>query len=383
MKQSLRLGRIAGIPVGVNWSVIIIAALIGWTLAASVLPEMAPGSSTVAYWAVGAAAALLFFASLLTHELAHALVGRRKGVPVVSITLWLLGGVSQFQSEPASSDAELRIALAGPLTSLGLALGFGALSAVGSALHLPELISGALFWLCAINLMLGLFNLVPAYPLDGGRVLRAAVWTHDGDRLAATRTAARVGHVLAWALIALGLLLALVNLVSGLWLVLIGWFLDNAGRAEATAVAEQSTLGSLPVARLMSPAPVTVARDITVDDLVHGYVLGRHHSAFPVVGEAGHPVGLVSLDQVRQVPPERRSSLTVGEIAEPLPRVPVVGPGDTGADVLDRMRSAGASRALVIDDQGRLVGIVSHSDLVRALQVTVPPPPLPPSSRDR
>ncbi|MGZ4786070.1 MAG: CBS domain-containing protein, partial [Acidimicrobiales bacterium] len=201
--------------------------------------------------------------------------------------------------------------------------------------------------------------------------------------LAATRTAARVGHVLAWALIALGLLLALVNLVSGLWLVLIGWFLDNAGRAEATAVAEQSTLGSLPVARLMSPAPVTVARDITVDDLVHGYVLGRHHSAFPVVGEAGHPVGLVSLDQVRQVPPERRSSLTVGEIAEPLPRVPVVGPGDTGADVLDRMRSAGASRALVIDDQGRLVGIVSHSDLVRALQVTVPPPPLPPSSRDR
>ncbi|MGZ4727227.1 MAG: site-2 protease family protein [Acidimicrobiales bacterium] len=383
MKQSLRLGRIAGIPVGVNWSVIIIAALIGWTLAASVLPEMAPGSSTVAYWAVGATAALLFFASLLTHELAHALVGRRKGVPVVSITLWLLGGVSQFQSEPASSDAELRIALAGPLTSLGLALGFGALSAVGSALQLPELISGALFWLCAINLMLGLFNLVPAYPLDGGRVLRAAVWTHDGDRLAATRTAARVGHVLAWALIALGLLLALVNLVSGLWLVLIGWFLDNAGRAEATAVAEQSTLGSLPVARLMSPAPVTVARDITVDDLVHGYVLGRHHSAFPVVGEAGHPVGLVSLDQVRQVPPERRSSLTVGEIAEPLPRVPVVGPGDTGADVLDRMRSAGASRALVIDDQGRLVGIVSHSDLVRALQVTVPPPPLPPSSRDR
>jgi len=384
MKQSIRLGRIAGIPVGVNWSVVIIAALIGWTLAASVLPEMAPGSSTAAYWTAGAVAASLFFASLLTHELAHALVGRRDGVGVVSITLWLLGGVSQFQSEPTSADAELRIALAGPLTSLGLALGFGALATLGSALQLPELVSGSLFWLCAINLMLGLFNLLPAYPLDGGRVLRAAVWHRNGDRLAATRTAARVGHVLAWVLIVFGLLLALVGVVlSGLWFVLIGWFLDNAGRAEAAAVVEQSTLGSLPVARLMSPAPVTVARDTTVEELVHGYVLGRHHSAFPVVAEAGRPVGLVSLDHVRRVPPERRAGLTVGEIAEPLPSVPVVAPGDTGIDALDRMRRAGVSRALVIDDQGHLVGIVSHSDLVRALQITVPPPPPPPRSRDR
>jgi Zn-dependent protease len=378
VRPSIHLGRISGIPIGANWSVIGIAVLICWTLADSVLPELVPGSTTSAYWVAGAVAAVVFLASLLAHELAHALVGRRNGVEVDSITLWLLGGVSRFRSEPSSADSELRIALAGPATSLGLAVGFGALATASGGLRLPDLITGTLGWLCVVNVMLGLFNLVPAYPLDGGRVLRAAAWYRSGDRLAATRTAAKVGRLFAWALIAGGMLLALGGAVlSGLWLVLIGWFLDNAGRVEAAVVVELSALGSIPVDRLMSKAPVTVPETATVDDLVHDYVLGHPHSAFPVVDPTGRPVGLVGLDHVRLVRPDRRRVMTVGEITEPLNEVAVVAPGDSGADALRAMMSSGSGRALVIDGQGRLVGIVSHVDLAHALQTMAPPPPPP------
>jgi Zn-dependent protease len=370
MHESIRLGRIFGIPVGVNWSVLVIAALIAWTLAASALPEIVPGQSGVAYWVTAVAGALVFFASLLTHELAHALVGRRNGVQIGGITLWLLGGVSKLEGEPSSAGAEFRIAIVGPLTSFGLAVVFFALAAVASGLALPELVVGSLAWLSLINFILAVFNLLPAYPLDGGRVLRALVWQRNADRLAATRVAARVSHVLAWVLIGLGLLEAFSGLVvAGLWLVLIGWFLDNAGRAEATMAAEQGALGSVRADQLMSTPPVTVPASLTVDALVHDYILGHRHSAFPVVDDAGAPTGLVTLEDVRHLTPERRALATVDDIAVPLAKVPVVLGDDLGVTVLERIRATGSRRALVLDGQGRLVGIISNADLVRALDV--------------
>ncbi len=393
MNQTIRFGRVAGIPIGVNWSVLLIAALIGWSLAASALPEIAPGETTVAYAVAGTVAAILFFASLLAHELAHSLVARRDGVAVDSITLWLLGGVSRFESEPSSAASELRIALAGPLTSFALALFFGLLEVVSESIHLPELVSGSLAWLSFINLVLGAFNLLPAYPLDGGRALRALAWRRSRDRIAATRLAARAGHVLAWCLIGLGMLVALTGLVvSGLWLVLIGWFIDNAGRAEANAVIERSVLGAVPVDHLMSANPVTVPGSLSVERLVHDYVLGRHHSAFPVIDDRGAAIGLVTLDQVRGVPPERRNEVTVAQIALPLDRVPVVAPTDSGVEALQRITATRTGRALVVDADHRLVGIVSNADLARALEIgsvrvagprTAPPPclPVPPSRR--
>ena len=374
MHETIRLGRIAGIPVGVNWSVLVIASLIAWTLADSALPEIVPGQSGAAYWATATGGALLFFASLLTHELAHALVARRNGVPVGGITLWLLGGVSRLEEEPSSAGAEFRIAVVGPATSFGLALIFAVLATGTEAVGLPELVSGALAWLAFVNLMLAVFNLLPAFPLDGGRVLRAMVWERAGDRLQATRVAARVSHALAWGLIGLGLFVAVGGLVvSGLWLVLIGWFLDNAGRAEALMSVEQGALAALRADQLMSAPPVTVPGSLTVDQLIADYVLGRRHSAFPVVDEAGAPIGMVTLERVRGLPPDRRAVVTVSEVAVPLASVPVVAPGDTGADVLRHIRSAGSGRALVIDDGGRLVGIISNSDLVRVLEVRALP----------
>lgn len=367
MNPTFRLGRILGIPVGVNWSVVIIAGLIGWTLAGSVLPELSPGSTTLSYWIAGTIVALVFFVSLLVHEFSHAMVGRRYGVVADRITLWLLGGVSQFESEAPNAVAEFWIALAGPLMSFALAILFGAAAAVASALHLPDLVSDSLFWLSYINALLGVFNLLPAYPLDGGRVLRAAIWWHH-DRVEATRKAARVGSILAWGMIILGMLIALEGaVVSGVWFVLLGWFIDNAGRAEANAVVQQDALGSVTVEHLMSTHPVTVPEHLSVDDLIHDYVLGRHHSAFPVTGPSGL-VGLVGLDQLRTVDPARRRQTTVGQIAVPLAQVAVVAPRDSGVDALTHMNAARATRALVLDAEGRLVGIVTQTDLTRALQ---------------
>jgi Zn-dependent protease/CBS domain-containing protein len=407
MNQSIRLGRVAGISVGVNWSVLLIAALIGWTLSGAVLPEIVPGEPGWAYAVAGVLGALAFFGSLLAHELAHAVVARRDGVEVEDITLWLLGGVSRLGSEPTSAESELRIAVAGPLTSLALALVFGAIEVFGEAVGLPDVALGTLAWLAVVNVMLGLFNLLPAYPLDGGRALRALAWRRRHDRLAATRIAVRTGHVVAWMLIGLGLLAALTgSVVSGLWLVLIGWFVDNAGRAEGDAVRQRAVLGSVVVGGLMSPDPVTVPDDLSVERLVQDYVLGHHHSAFPVIDGLGRVVGLVGLDQVRKVPADRRGDVTVGQVAMPLEAVPVVGPADSGVIGLQRLGSSGVGRALVIDSTGNLVGILSNADLARALDVgpaaastrdssglsggviavpttarVVPPPPIPPSRR--
>jgi Zn-dependent protease/predicted transcriptional regulator len=367
MNPTFRLGRILGIPVGVNWSVIIIGGLIGWTLAASVLPELAPGSTNLAYGIAGAIVAVVFFVSLLIHEFSHAMVGRRYGVVADRITLWLLGGVSQFESEAPSADAELWIAIAGPLMSFALAAVFGVLAVVSQAVHLPELVTDSLSWLSYINVLLGAFNLLPAYPLDGGRVLRAVIWRHH-DRIDATRKAARVGSVLAWTLIVIGMLVALGGaVISGVWFVLLGWFIDSAGRAEANAVIQEDALGSLTVATLMSAPPVTVPELLSVDDLIHDYVLARHHSAFPVM-RGTELVGLIGLDQLRGVDPQHRVSTTVGEIALPLGSVAVVAPSVSGSDALRRMSLVHATRALVVDGAGNLLGIVTHTDLMRAIQ---------------
>ncbi len=380
MHESIRLGRFFGIPVGVNWSVLFVAGLIAWTLAASALPVMVPGQSGAAYWATAIVGALVFFVSLLTHEMAHALVARHNGVEVGGITLWLLGGVSKLEGEPKSAGAEFRIAVVGPVTSLALAAVFFVLATIAGAVGLPDLVVGALAWLSLINFVLAVFNMLPAYPLDGGRVLRALVWERKGDRLAATRSVAQVSHWLAWGLIAFGLFSAFTGYwVQGLWLVLIGWFLDNAGRAEATMAIEQGALGAVRADQLMSAPVVTVPGTLTVDRLVHDYVLGRRHSAFPVVDDTGALVGLVTLEAVRPLPPERRPVVTVAEIALPLASVPLVRPDDLGLTVLERIRVTGSRRALVVDGQGRLAGIISNADLVRALDVgaLTEPPPLP------
>jgi Zn-dependent protease len=230
---SIPLGRVAGIRIGVNWSWLVVFALLVWTLAESVFPEQNPGFSDAAYGAMAVAAAFLFFASLLLHELGHALQARREGMEIDGITLWLFGGVASFRGMFPRAGAEFRIAIAGPLVSLALGLVFAALAWL---VPLPEAVDGVAAWLGYTNLVLLVFNLIPALPLDGGRVLRSALWQARGDFGWATRVAAGIGRGLALLMIAGGLaLLVFVGALGGAWLAFIGWFLLQAARAEARA----------------------------------------------------------------------------------------------------------------------------------------------------
>jgi Zn-dependent protease/CBS domain-containing protein len=370
MKQTVRLGRFGGIPIGANWSVLVILVLITWVLGVGVLPDLAPDQPWSAYAAVAVVAAVLFFASLVAHELAHSLMARRYGVDVRGITLWMFGGVSELEAEMSAPGRELRMAAAGPVTSFVLGGAFLLASVLAGAVALPGLVVGALWWLGFVNVGLGVFNLLPAYPMDGGRVLRAVLWARTGDRISATRASAHTGHWFAYGLIGLGVLLAVSGaLVEGIWLMLIGWYLDGASRSEATAVIQQATLSARRADQLMTADPVTVPSNVTVARLVDDYVLGRHHSAFPVIDGSGALVGLVGLEQVRAVPGPARAETPVGAIARPLDRIPLVAPADPGSEVFARMSADRVTRALVVDADLHLLGIITSADLTRALEV--------------
>jgi Zn-dependent protease len=363
----VHLARVGGIDVEAHWSLLLIAALLVWSLAGGLLPEIDPGHPVPAYWAVAVVAIVVFYASLVAHELAHATVARRQGVVVQRITLWLFGGVAQLGSESGGPRDELRMAVAGPVTSLALGVGFIAAGVLAGAVGTWSLAVTALLWLGQINLVLGVFNLLPAFPLDGGRVLRAWLWQRRGDHLGATVTAARIGVGCAYGLVGLGVLAAVAGLgIGGLWFVLLGWFLLGAARREEDAVTQRELLGGVTVGAVMSPDPVVVPATTTVTDLVDRYVLGRRHSSYPVVDSTGMPVGLMTLDRIRAVPPAVRDEVPVAGVAIPLAEVPVADPGEPVLDLLPRLAGSEGGRALVVR-LGRLVGIVSMTDVTRAV----------------
>lgn len=371
MNENLSLGRIAGIHVGLNWSLLVIGALIAWTLATNFLPAAAPGESAGAYWIAGVVSAFVYLASLLAHELAHSIVATRYGVRVDGITLWLFGGVSRFSTESSSPGAQALITFVGPLTSLLLGAVFLlAAAAVGGGSAHPGLVLATLGWLGFINIILGVFNLLPAFPLDGGRILQSLIWRATGDRLRATRIAARVGMGFAFLLIAYGLLtlFASFSLVGGIWSVFLGWFLLSAARAEEFGGLIRQALSGIGVAEIMTPNPVQAPDNITVEDALHGYILSSRHSTFPTHDAGGRLSGLLTLAALKKVAPDARATTLIKEITCPLERVPTAHPRDPATNLLD-ISSVGCSegRTLVVDS-GQLVGIVSPSDINRLLQ---------------
>ena len=363
MEESVPLGRIAGIRIGANWSLLVVFWLIAWSLASSELPRAAPHHSDSAYWAAGLAAAVVFYGCLLAHELAHSIVARRAGIVVEGIVLWLFGGVSRLKGEAATPDTELSVALVGPATSLGLALVFWGLTLVAGR---SSLLAAATGWLGWINGMLGVFNLAPAFPLDGGRVLRAILWRRHGDKTRATASAARAGQTFGYMLIAVGLLEFLAGAgLGGLWLVFLGWFLLTAARAEAGVTLLGAELGDIKVADVMTRNPIVAPAYITVDRLLDEWVYPNRCSTFPVVDTDGRLTGLMTLARVKRVPVERRRTTTLDQVASPLSDVVSCAPGDPLAQVAQLMAVSTDQRALVLDG-GRLVGIVSPSDVTRA-----------------
>lgn len=295
------------------------------------------------------------------------MVARRNGVVVDDIVLWLLGGVARLKSEASNPAAELRIAGVGPLVSLLL----GGLFLLGTWLlalvPAPRLLVEVVAWLAGINLLLAVFNALPAAPLDGGRLLRAFLWWRTGDRLRATAGATTAGRVLGWLLIGLGLVVFMRGGgFGGLWLALIGWFLIAAATAEGRQAQLRNVLAGVPVRDAMTRDPLTVPAALTVAGLLADPLYRYRHAAFPVTGVDGAPVGLVTLDSVRRVLPEKSGAVTVGEVMVPLSRTTVAGPGDPLADLLPRMEPGAEHRVLVMDE-GRLVGILSLSDVSRTV----------------
>ena len=369
MRDAIPLGRIAGFPVKVHWSVIVILWLFTWSLART-LPGTVRGYSHLAYWLAGGCGALVLLASLLAHELAHAVVARRMGVSVGDVTLWLFGGVTTLQGEAKTPKAAFRIAFAGPATSLVLSAVFAGLAIAFADVHVAAIVVSVAWWLGAINLLLGLFNLLPGAPLDGGRVVRAYLWHRHGDSVRASVGAAHAGRVVAIILITLGLAEFLAGgLVGGVWLAFIGWFIFIAAREEETQVTTRQALAGLRVADAMTPQPHAAPGWLTVADFIERYVLGDRHSAYPVADRDGSIVGLVTLRQLRELAPNRRTTTSVREIALPLHSVPTAAPLEPLSALIERLAAAGhGSRALVIDG-GRVVGIVTPSDLARLIDV--------------
>jgi Zn-dependent protease len=370
MNQTLRLGRIGGVPVGVNWSVLVIFGLITWELAALEFPASYGSGSHPAYWGAALVASVLFFASLLAHELSHAVVARHNGIGVRSITLWLFGGVAQLEGEALGPGADFRIAAVGPATSLALAGVFGGVEALAASAGVHGLALGVPAWLWRINLLLAAFNVIPAAPLDGGRILRAGLWSLSHDRDRSAILAARAGRAFGYLLVATGVFLFFVPGYGlfGLWPVALGWFLVSAARAEERWAQERHDVSTVKVGEVMvAPAPA-VAGAMSVSAMLAHTTPWYRAEVVPVVDSSGVLSGLLSVQRLAQVPGRDHATTLVGQLSEPIATIPVSRPDEPMADLLERMVVAGGRPALVLDPTGRLIGVVTMTDVDRAAQ---------------
>lgn len=365
--RGFRIGSIAGIDIRIDYSWFVIFVLILWTLTASVFPSAHPGQAQSTYIIMGAAGTLLFFASLLAHELSHSLTARSLGIPVHSITLFIFGGVARTTSEFESPGDEFRIAAAGPVSSLAIAALFWLISHGGMRVGLPVVVTGVASWLALINFVLAVFNLFPGFPLDGGRLFRAAVWKRTGDVRRATRIATTGGKIFGYMLMVLGFMnMFSGNGLGGIWLIFLGWFVRMAAESSYVQHLLHRSLEGAHARDVMTPDPQTVEPAATLQQFLEEYVLeGRHHS-YPVV-EDGSAVGMITLDRVRQVPKEERSERRVRDAMIPISPELVVPPTVNMSQAVQKLNDSPVGRILVTDAD-RLLGIISQTDVARWLQ---------------
>lgn len=384
--SGFRIGRLFGIKINVDWSWLFIFLLVAWNLV-SFFSGVHPDWSLTLSIGTAIVAALLFFGSVLAHEMAHSLMAVAQGVPVRSITLFLFGGVSNIEREPPSARAEFLITIVGPITSIVLGIIFLALSTIGAfplSTTMPDPtqamadlgpIMTLLPWLGSINIILGVFNMVPGFPLDGGRVLRSVLWAASDNLQQATRWASYVGQAIAWLMIVTGIAMAFgaevpffgTGLVSGLWLAFIGWFLNSASAQSYRQVVVQDLLEDLPVGDIMRHDPPTVSPDTIISNLVHDTLMATDEHAFPVL-EGGRLVGLVCLHDVREVPRSRWQETSVAEIMTPREKLQIAAPDEEVSDALNKLQK-GDHRQLPVLQGEELVGLLRRRDIMRWLQL--------------
>ena len=356
--------RIAGIPLGVQPLWLVIVALITWSLGDSYYPSEVPGIGPLGAYALGLASALLLFASIVAHEFGHALVARRYGVEIEGIDLWLLGGVAKLRGEAHRPEDELRYALAGPGVTLVIALGFGAL-ALALPSSAPRALRAVVDYQVFVNSAILIFNLLPAFPLDGGRVTRALLWRRSGDLQRATASAAGVGRVFGWFFVGVGVLNALAGVATGLWMAVIGFFILMAASAESRQTEMARAFSGWHAADLMSSPPVSIPSGMSVAEAAELFVRFRFAS-FPVTDQ-GHVLGLLTIDGVEAVPASRRREVLVGDVVDTDQTLLVPADEDL-ADLFQRPAFARDGRAIVVGPDGGALGIVSATDVERALR---------------
>jgi Zn-dependent protease/CBS domain-containing protein len=366
MQGSIHLGRIAGISIDVNYSWLIILVLLTFSLAVSWFPSTLPRMGTLTYWILGLIAALLLFASVLAHELAHSVVARARGLSVKSITLFIFGGVSNIEQEPKSAGVEFQVAIVGPLTSIIIGGISWALALVTQGINGP--VTAVLGYLGISNLLLGVFNLIPGFPLDGGRVLRSILWGVTGSLRRATRWASLVGQVVAFLFILWGIWQFFTgNVLGGIWIGFIGWFLLNAAQTANQQVMMESLLRGVTVGDVMSPPPEPIPADTTVEQLVYSHMLPRGERAVPVV-EDNRLVGMITLGTIREHPREQWATLPVRQVMIPTEKLHMVQPSQPLSDVLTTMINEDINQLPVIAD-GRVVGMLTREAVVRYIEM--------------
>ena len=364
MPGSVRIGRLAGIPIGVQPLWLLIVALITWSLGAVYYPDRVDGIAPVAAYALGLASALLLFASILLHELGHSLVARRHGVEIEEVDLWLLGGVARMSGYPKAAGDELRFAAAGPAVTLviGLAFGLVALALPSSA---PAALRALVDYQLFVNAAILVFNLIPAFPLDGGRIARALLWMRSGDITAATHVAAALGRGIGYAMVALGLVATVLGVVSGIWFAIVGVFVAGAAKVEERGLLIRTAFTGREAGRLMTYPAVSIPAATTVREALRDYFAVRGYRAFPVL-DGERLLGLLDADTARRVPAVERDALTAGELVSYQPEL-VVDEHQDVAELLERPAFERLGRALVLTSAGG-IGIVSITDVQRVLR---------------
>lgn len=369
-RQDISLGKVMGIRIGVSFSWFVIFGLVTILLSTAYFPENYPNLARYTYLALGLFTSLMFFASLLIHELSHALVARLNKITISSITLFIFGGVAQMEKEPDSPKAEFFMAVAGPFTSFLLAVLFGAAYIIMYAAGASAVIMAPALYLCFINLYLGIFNMVPGFPLDGGRVLRAILWHFSGDIKKATRIVSWIGQGFAFLLVAAGAAMLFAGkdyLFNGMWLIFIGVFLWQIAAAGYEQAVVHSALSGLSVRDIMASEVITIEATTMLNVLVDDYFMKYKHSRFPVV-EDGATIGIISLNDVKEIPRDKWEITRARAITRPLAADEIVSPDVTAEDVISRIAASGRGHLVVLEN-GLPAGILTMRDVMDAIRL--------------
>ena len=365
--MSLNIGKIIGIPVRIHYTLWLVLLLIAWSLAEGYMPQHYPGLGASTYWAIGIVSAIILFVSVFLHELSHSYIAKKNGLPIKRITLFFFGGVSEMSEEPKDPALEVRMAAAGPLTSFLIAIVLGAFWFLTMLVSGPVPVIATLYYAALLNGVLGAFNLIPAFPLDGGRVLRGTLWNRSKNLLSATTNATRASEAISLLMMAVGLFFVVFgDFINGLWIIFLGWFIRSGAETSLRQTRLTESLAGVRVGDIMTRELLSVSPDASVQQLVSDYFLVHPHGGYPVVSN-GKLLGVVTMSSVRSIPREKRDFERVSQAMVPFERTITVNPTISAIDALQIMAKNGIGRLVVMDGE-RIAGMVTRGDLMKTLK---------------